>query len=350
MNHIDTAAAINESSDPFPKAPLTLAEMTWPCWAPVDSPELPQGGVNGHVPSMSSLQTGYPPSSLLWDFAIDASYPKPNTLSSDAAFLRAPYAPQATLAAALTHQPSPIDPSTWATCGFPPDSEPFHRTAEQTTPDDLTPTAITSSPDSNQSPVHTHNEPTSETRPEQPKRRPGRPRRSLDDFLAGKGSKPSSYQSRLKVRTPGSLGNNKSADVTGPAGSTPSHHLETSIPGPSSTSPTTGSQKHRRNRAAALRYRHKIQTQQQSIEEQAEKLSSKHQFLKEHLDQLRSEVYLLHNELFKHSNCNCPLIHDYLAHRAHQLLSSTKSAIQDRTELTSDETQTERKDADATPE
>lgn len=68
-----------------------------------------------------------------------------------------------------------------------------------------------------------------------------------------------------------------------------------------------------RNRAAAWRYRHKIQTQIQELEAKEAEVTLKHRSLVASLDQLREGVFDLKNMVFKHAHCDFPPIQHYLS-------------------------------------
>lgn len=80
---------------------------------------------------------------------------------------------------------------------------------------------------------------------------------------------------------------------------------------------TAGSpDKRHRNRVAAMRYRHNQNTLAEELEAEEQTVSFQHEALSKYVSQLREEIYSLKNEVFRHSNCDCPLIQAYLSNAA----------------------------------
>jgi len=73
-----------------------------------------------------------------------------------------------------------------------------------------------------------------------------------------------------------------------------------------------------RNRAAAWRYRHKMQTQIQGLEAKEEEVTSRRRSLIAYADQLRGEVFDLKNRVMEHANCDFRPIQNYLSREVGQ--------------------------------
>lgn len=92
----------------------------------------------------------------------------------------------------------------------------------------------------------------------------------------------------------------------------PRHHPHSSG-GSTLTGEGDKSPKRQRNRAAATRYRHRVQSQIKTLEEEVEAVANERQSLVVCLEKLREEAYILKLELMRHANCDCPLIQDRLS-------------------------------------
>ncbi|KAK1757103.1 hypothetical protein QBC47DRAFT_174960 [Echria macrotheca] len=68
-----------------------------------------------------------------------------------------------------------------------------------------------------------------------------------------------------------------------------------------------------RNRAAATRYRNRIQALGDKLEVEERQVEAERQYLLACANQLRGEVLHLRNEVLQHSGCGCPVIENYLS-------------------------------------